>query len=128
MEIFFFIHYLWLIMVINLTIFMSHPKGFWKNKENMFLEAKKYTTKEEFKNNNLTAFLAAYKYGYIDEMYWLVKQKQHKKGFWTYQEIEKESMKYKTKTEFFKKNQTAYRAALKLGIIDDFFITNYIQY
>jgi hypothetical protein len=115
-------------MNINLTIFMSHPKGYWKNKENMFLEAKKYTTKEDFKDNNLTAFLAAYKYGYIDDMYWLVKQKQHKKGFWTYKEIEKESMKYKTKTEFFKKNQTAYRAALKLGIIDDFFITNYIQY
>lgn len=107
---------------------MTHPKGYWKNKENLFLEAKKYTSKEEFKSNNLTAFLAAYKYGYIDEMDWLVKQKQHKKGFWTYKEIEKESMKYKTKTEFFKKNQTAYRAALKLGIIDDFFITNYIQY
>ena len=61
-------------------------------------------------------------------MYWLIKQKQHKKGFWNYEEIEKESMKYKTKTEFFNKNQTAYRAALKLGIIDDFFITNYIQY
>ena len=41
---------------------MTHPKGYWKNKENMFLEAKKYTTKEEFKNNILTAFLAAYKY------------------------------------------------------------------
>lgn len=107
---------------------MTHPKGFWKNKENMFREAKKYTTKEEFKNNNLSAFLAAYKYGYIDEMHWLIKQKQHKKGFWNYKEIEKESLKYKTKTEFFNKNQTAYRAALKLGIIDDLFITNYIQY
>ena len=115
-------------MIINLTNFMSHPKGYWKNKENMFREAKKYTTKEEFKNNNLTAFLAAYKYGYIDDMYWLVKQKQHRKGFWTYKEIEKEALKYNTKTEFFNKNQSAYRAALKLGIIDDFFITNYIQY
>ena len=107
---------------------MSHPKGYWKNKENMFLEAKKYISKEDFKNNNLTAFLAAYKYGYIDEMSWLIKQKQHKKGFWTYNEVEKEALKYKTKTEFFKKSQSAYRAALKLGIIDDFFITNYIQY
>ena len=94
----------------------------------MFLEAKKYSSKEEFKNNILTAFLAAYKYGYIDDMYWLVKQKQHKKGFWTYNEVEKEALKDKTKTEFFKKYQSAYRAALKLGIIDDFFITNYIQY
>ena len=61
-------------------------------------------------------------------MEWLVRQKQHKKGYWTYKNIENEALKYKTKTDFFKGNQTAYRAALKLGIIDDFFITNYVQY
>ena len=59
-------------------------------------------TKEEYKNGNLTAFLAAYKYGYIDDLYWLVKQKQHKKGYWTYKNIEKEALKYNTKTEFFR--------------------------
>lgn len=101
---------------------LKHPKGYWKNKENIINEAKKYATKEEFKEGNLTAFLASYKYGYIDDMYWLVKQKQHKKGFWNYKNIEKEALKYKTKTEFFHGNQCAYRAALKLGIIDDFFI------
>ena len=106
----------------------KHPKGYWKNKENIINEAKKYSTKEEFKEGNLTAFLASYKYGYIDDMDWLVRQKQHKKGYWTYKNIENEALKHKTKTEFFKGNQTAYRAALKLGIIDDFFITNYVQY
>lgn len=104
------------------------PKGYWKNKENMMQEARKYSTKEEFKKCNLTAFLAAYKYGYIEKMDWLVKQKQHKNGYWTYKHIEEEALKYNTKTEFFKGNQTAYRAALKLGIIDDFFLNNYIQY
>ena len=107
---------------------LKHPKGYWKNKENIVNEAKKYSTKEEFKKGNLTAFLASYKYGYIDDMHWLIRQKQHKKGFWTYKNIEREALKYKTKTEFFHGNQTAYRAALKLGIIDDFFITNYVQY
>ena len=103
-------------------------KGHWKNRENMMEEAKKYSTKEEFKKGNLTAFLAAYRYGYIDEMDWLVKQKQHKKGYWTYEHIEQEALKYDTKTEFFKGNQTAYRAALKMGVIDDFFMMNdYIQ-
>ena len=108
---------------------MKHPKGYRKNRDNMMSEAKKYSTKEEFQKGNLTAFLAAYKYGYIDEMVWLVKQKQHKKGYWTYDKIEKEALKYNTKTEFFKGNQTAYRAALKLGIIDDFFTLNsYVEY
>ena len=106
----------------------KHLKGYWKNRENIMAEARKYSTKEEFKKGNLTAFLAAYKYGYIDEMYWLVKKKQHKWGHWTYENIEKEAIKYNTKTEFFKGNQTAYRAALKLGIIDDFFLNDYIQY
>ena len=107
---------------------MKRPKGYWKIKENMMEEAKKYSTKEEFQKKNLSAFLAAYRYGYIDEMYWLVKQKQHKKGYWTYKHIEEEAVKYNTKTEFYQNNQTAYRAALKLGIIDDFFIDNYIEY
>jgi hypothetical protein len=107
---------------------MKHPKGYWKNKENMMKEARKYKTKEEFQKGNLTAFLAAHRYGFIDEMYWMVKQKQHKKGYWTYKHIEEEALKYDTKSEFFKGNQTAYRAALKMGVIDDFFMMNdYIQ-
>lgn len=105
-----------------------HPKGYWKNRKNIMAEARKYTSKEEFKNGNLTAFLAAYRYAYIDEMTWLVKKKQHKWGYWTYKNIEKEALKYNTKTEFFKGNQTAYRAALKMGIIDDFFfLDDYIK-
>ena len=107
---------------------MKKPKNYWKDKDNMMEEAKKYSTKEEFQKNNLSAFLAAYKYGYIDEMSWMVKQKQHKKNYWNYENIEKEALKYNTKTEFFKKNQTAYRAALKLGIIDDFFLNDYVEY
>lgn len=106
----------------------KHPKGYWKIKENMMKEAKKYSTKDEFQKGNLTAFLAAHRYGYIDEMAWMVKQKQHKKGYWTYENIEKEAIKYATKTDFFNGNQTAYRAALKMGIIDDFFALDiYIQ-
>ena len=106
----------------------KRPKGYWKNRENMMNEAMKYASKDEFQKGNLYAFLAAHKYGYIEEMEWLVKQKQHKNGYWTYENIEKEALKYNTKTDFFRGNQTAYRAALKLGIIDDFFITNYIEY
>ena len=104
----------------------KHPKGYWKDKENMMHEASKYKSKEEFKNGNLTAFLAAYRYGYIDDMDWLVKVKQHKWGYWTYENIEKEAMKYKTKKEFSEKCNTAYRAALKLGVIDDFFFEDYV--
>lgn len=107
---------------------MKHPKGYWKNKENMMNEAKKYSTKEEFKKGNLTAFLAAYRYGYIEEMDWLVRRKHHKWGYWNYDNIKEEAFKYDTKTDFYNGNQTAYRAALKLGIIDEFFFNDYVEY
>ena len=107
----------------------KHPKGYWKNKENMMNEAKKYKTKKDFKNGNLTAYLAAYKYGYIDNMDWMVLKYEHKNGYWNYKNIEKEALKCNTKTEFFKKYPTAYRAALKMGIINDFFdLDEYVQY
>ena len=113
--------------LVNLKI-NKHPKGYWKNRENMMNEAMKYSSKEEFQRGNLYAFLAAHKYGYIDEMDWMVKQKQHKNGYWTYENIEKEALKYNTKTEFSKGCNPAYRAALKLGIINDFFaFNNYVQ-
>lgn len=106
-----------------------HPKGYWKNRENIMREAKKYSTKEEFQKGNLTAFLAAHKYGYVGEMDWMVRQKQHKKGYWDYKHIEEEALKYRTKTEFYRGNQTAYRKALEMGIINDFFILgDYIEY
>lgn len=112
----------------NNEIKPKHPKGYWKNRENMMNEAKKYSSFEEFQKGNLYAFLAAHKYGYIDEMDWMVKQKHHKWGYWTYDKIEKEAFKYKTKSDFCKGNPTAYRAALKLNVIDDFFLTNYIDF
>jgi len=106
----------------------KHPKGYWKNEKNIMHEAKKYSNKEEFKEKNLTAFLMSYRYGLNEKMDWMVKQKQHKKGYWTYNHIEEEALKYNTKSEFFKGNQTAYRAALKMGIIDDFFgLNDYVQ-
>ncbi len=107
---------------------MRKPKNYWKNRDNIMTEARKYTTKEEFKQENPSAFLAAYRYGYIDDMDWLIQQKQHKKGYWDYKHIEEEAFKYDTKSEFAKGSNTAYKAALKLGIIDDFFIDNYIDY
>ena len=104
------------------------PIGYWKVKEHVIEEGMKYKTKEDFQKGCISAFLAAHRYGYIDEMTWMVKQKQHKNGFWVYKTIEAEALKYQTKTEFKKKSPSAYMHALKLGIIDDFFINNYIEY
>jgi len=46
------------------------PIGYWKNKEHVMEEAKKYTSRNEFRKGNQSAYWAAHKYGYIDEINW----------------------------------------------------------
>ena len=104
------------------------PKGYWKKKDNVMNEARKYKTKDEFMKSSPSAFLAAHRYGYIDDMDWLVIRKQNKRGHWNYDNIKNEAIKYQTKTEFKKKSPYAYEQALKLGIIDDFFMNDYVEY
>ena len=99
----------------------KYPKGFWTIKENVLEEAKKYSSKKEFEKKNISAFLAAYRYGFIKDMNWLVKQKQHKKNHWNETELKSESKKYSTRTEFSIKNRAAYNAAKKLSILDELF-------
>ena len=40
---------------------MKHPKGYWKVKENMMEEAKKYSTKEEFKKGNFKQIISEWR-------------------------------------------------------------------
>ena len=96
----------------------KYPRGYWTIKENVINEAKKYNSKEEFQNKNISAFLAAHRYGFIKEMDWLVKQKQHAKNYWNVERIKEEATKYDTKTEFANKNRAAYNASRKLDIIN----------
>ena len=46
------------------------PIGYWKNKEHVMEEAKKYTSRNEFRKGNQSAYWAAHKYGYINEINW----------------------------------------------------------
>ena len=90
-------------------------------------ESKKYTSRADFWRHSASAYNQAVKNKWIDKFSWLIPQAKEK-GYWTYENIKQEAIKYDTKTQFFKGNQTAYRAALKLGIIDDFFgLNDYVQ-
>ena len=51
------------------------PFGYWKDKEHCIEEAKKYKSKTEFQKNNQSAYWASLKYGYLEEMPWLIKNK-----------------------------------------------------
>lgn len=47
-----------------------HPNGYWRNKENFLIEAKKYSTKKELEKGNLAAYNAGWKYGYFKDVTW----------------------------------------------------------
>ena len=97
------------------------PFGYWKNKEHCIEEAKKYKSKKEFQTKNQSAYWASLKYGYLEEMPWLVKRKVSKRGSFKNNKegIFEEAKKYKTRGEFQKNNKSAYSAALKYGWLDE---------
>lgn len=97
------------------------PYGYWKNKEHCIEEAKKYKSKKEFQTKNQSAYWASLKYGYLEEMPWLVKRKVSKRGSLKNNKegIFEEAKKYKTRGEFQKNNKSAYSAALKYGWLDE---------
>ena len=90
----------------------QRPSGYWKNKENVINEAKKYTTKTEFRKNAYPAYNAAKKNGYLEEITWPINPKsknkiklnnRHPKGYWKNREnMMREAKKYATKEEFKK--------------------------
>ena len=96
------------------------PFGYWKDKEHVMEEAKKYTSRNEFRKGNQSAYWAALKYGYLDECTWFSKRKISPKGFYKNKEyIMEEGKKYKTRGEFEKCNKSAYSAALNYGYLDE---------
>ena len=46
------------------------PYGYWMNKERVMEEARKYTSKNEFRKGNQSAYWAAHKYKYINDITW----------------------------------------------------------
>ena len=90
------------------------PKHKW-TKDAVFEEAKKYSTRKEFKKGCETAYKSALKNDWLNEMEWLKIVGNIK---WTKDAVFEESRKYKTRGEF-QKNSGAYRAALRNKWIDE---------
>lgn len=102
----------------------------WNNKEKVMDEARKYSSRTEFKNNGKGAYYAAHRYGWINEMEWLKskneKGSEHKKRRWkTKEDVIEESKKYNNRTDFKKKSCQAYKIANKNKWLDEMvWITN----
>ena len=86
-------------------------------------ESKKYSTRGEFALGCSGAYHVARENNWLDEYVWLKDGKQfrlEKWGKWTKEACFEEAKKYKTRTEFAKRNGSAYRNACRFGWIDEY--------
>ena len=100
------------------------------NFERCLVEAKKYVKRSHFKNENPSAYGAARKNGWLDSicchMELTLCQKRELWG--KFEENQKESQKYKNRSEFFAGNKVAYRIAEVNGWLDSFYPATAIKH
>ena len=94
---------------------MKVPKDYW-NYDNCYKEAKKYSSRSEFKQKKHLAYRTAIKNGWIDDYIWFTRPNSK----WNYQTCLEESKKYSTRNEFAVGCSGAYHIARKNNWLDDY--------
>ena len=90
------------------------------NKETCYEEAKKYSTRNEFRKGSSGAYAVARKNKWIDDYIWF--EEIHKPmGYWNEETCYEEAKKYSTRTEFHKGSSGAYAVARRNGWMDELF-------
>ncbi len=77
-------------------------------------EAEKYISRTEFSRGSGSAYFAARKKGWLDD----VCSHMTSRFVWNIESVKLEAVKYETRIEFIKKSNGAYNAALKKGWLD----------
>ena len=93
--------------------------GKW-NKDSVFEESKKYTTRNEFRKYSNGAYTLAWKKGWLDEMSWF-KEIRKPNGFWTKERIYEEAKKYARRTQFARSCVKGYKVARQNSWLDELF-------
>lgn len=97
---------------------------FWNNYENCYNEAKKYKTKVEFARGAPSAYNSARRNNWLENYNWFEngnKLYAERIRKWTYKTTKSEALKYKSRWDFGKNNEAAYKVALQNKWLDDFF-------
>lgn len=102
---------------------MAHTHNNW-NYEHCKTEARKYTKRSHFKNQSPSAYGAARKNGWLDEICsHMVLTRNQKIAIWSdFEECKKEADKYRNKSDFFARNKVAYLQAETNGWLDLFYL------
>lgn len=88
-------------------------------KERCAEEAEKYTTRWDFQRKSLGVYLAAYRYGWLNDICKHMKSVKKPCGYWTKERCAEEAQKYTTRNDFQRKSAGAFEAASKNGWLDD---------
>lgn len=94
-------------------------RGYWTI-DKVREEALKYTIRSSFKNNSASAYQAALKSDWLDDVcshMSIVNKKEN--GYWTYDKVRDEALKYATRIDFQKSSTSAYSKAKNNGWLDD---------
>lgn len=103
----------------DMTWLMPQRKDNYWTKETVFKHSKEVKSRTEFARRYNTAYNMALKNGWLEEMPWLI-SKNKPSGFWKVKEnVMKEGRKYKSRKEFSKNADAAYKSAKRNGWIDE---------
>ncbi len=100
--------------------------------EKLFKEALKYTTRQEFCNNNQAAYLASSRrkdHDLICAHMPIRKNTDRENNHrfkWTFEKLQAEALKYSSRGEFQLKNESAYNISIRKGVADQ--ITSHMNY
>lgn len=92
------------------------PNGYWTY-ERCYEEAKKCSSKKEFKNLSNGAYQTAYKEGWMKDYTWF----ELLTGYWTYEACKAEASKYTKRFHFKKGCPSAFSKSRINGWLDEFF-------
>lgn len=94
------------------------PVGYWNNKERCHKEALRFNVRSEFQKLSGSAYAAAQKNGWVDDICKHMVVKKKKTGFWTFENCQKEAKKYKSRTDFSLQSSSAYNTSKRNKWLD----------
>ena len=110
----------WLDEVCSHMKLKKGDPGYWNIFENVREEALNYKTRNEFYKGSRGAHKSAVKNGWLDEVCSHMILQKGDPGYWdVFENVQEESLKYKTRYEFFKGSSGAYLSARRNGWLDE---------
>ena len=93
------------------------PEARWTD-EAIFEEAKKYSSKKEFRKACSAAYTIAHKKGIIDKACSHMVSSRKERDYWTFERCHKTALRYQSRIDFKKNDGSAYSTAIRKGWIE----------